>query len=159
MLLLIFTKKSVHLSFYWKASWNVVRWGFCTSRGVCHFVASCRPHGTHHRRLRLQDRRRPRQTWRHGERPCAEKGHSKQDSRPSQWGNRHTYYFYVDSVFLSSCVAAGWCRVSMLQSPGTSDEQKREQMEFLIREELERWDSESTAMSSPGSRRSVSWMT
>ena len=48
-----------------------------------------------------------------------------------------------------------------MQSEGT-DEQKREQMEQLVRDELERWDSESTttgshhaAMSSPGSRRSV----
>ena len=32
----------------------------------------------------------------------------------------------------------------LLQSDGASDEQKREQMEKLVREELERWDSESS---------------
>ena len=34
--------------------------------------------------------------------------------------------------------------VLCLQSDGASDEQKREQMEKLVREELERWDSESS---------------
>lgn len=31
-----------------------------------------------------------------------------------------------------------------MQSDGTSDEMKREQMEKLVREELERWDSETS---------------
>lgn len=33
---------------------------------------------------------------------------------------------------------------SLQQSDGTSDEIKREQMEKLVREELERWDSETS---------------
>lgn len=33
---------------------------------------------------------------------------------------------------------------SCVQSDGTSDEMKREQMEKLVREELERWDSETS---------------
>ena len=40
-----------------------------------------------------------------------------------------------------------------LQTEGGSDEQKRQQMEKLVREELERWDSESSMgrRSRPGS--------
>lgn len=45
----------------------------------------------------------------------------------------------MSSVVLKVCVCG--CRV---QSDGTSDEMKREQMEKLVREELERWDSETS---------------
>lgn len=38
------------------------------------------------------------------------------------------------------------------QSDGTSDEVKREQMERLVREELERWDSESSITPQPSGR-------
>ena len=40
----------------------------------------------------------------------------------------------------------------MLQSDGTSDEVKREQMERLVREELERWDSETSFTPQPSGR-------
>ena len=38
----------------------------------------------------------------------------------------------------------------ILQSDGTSDEMKREQMEKLVREELERWDSETSVGANSG---------
>ncbi|XP_052236513.1 polycystic kidney disease 2-like 1 protein isoform X2 [Dreissena polymorpha] len=41
---------------------------------------------------------------------------------------------------------------SITESDGTSDEVKREQMERLVREELERWDSESSITPQPGGR-------
>ena len=44
--------------------------------------------------------------------------------------------------------AAAEGRVLLLQSDSTPDEQKREQMERLVREELERWDSESSIQGS-----------
>ena len=40
-----------------------------------------------------------------------------------------------------------------MQSDGTTDEVKREQMERLVREELERWDSESSIGHGSGASR------
>lgn len=42
--------------------------------------------------------------------------------------------------------------IIVLQSDGTSDEVKREQMERLVREELERWDSETSFTPQPSGR-------
>ena len=42
--------------------------------------------------------------------------------------------------------------IFLLQSDGTSDEVKREQMERLVREELERWDSETSFTPQPSGR-------
>ena len=44
----------------------------------------------------------------------------------------------MPSVIRRDCACCG------VQSDGTSDEMKREQMEKLVREELERWDSETS---------------
>jgi len=45
---------------------------------------------------------------------------------------------------------------SITEADGSSDESKREQMEKLVREELERWDSESSISQPPGGARGVS---
>ena len=69
----------------------------------------------------------------------------KEAQIPSRWAVKRNFWhsklkLYTVPTLKHTII---WLK-SLFQSDGNSDEAKREQMEKLVREELERWDSETS---------------